>query len=78
MYRLQALNALLQIQQGMEQLRTAAPTLVTNLGLGVGAAAAQPAPPGPAAAPPRAPANNELFSQVTASPTLHSPRGGAG
>jgi hypothetical protein len=61
----QALNALLQIQQGMEQLRTAAPSLVTNLGLGVGAAAATPPAPAAPAAPPRAP-NTELFTQVGA------------
>ncbi|XP_047996443.1 ubiquilin-1 isoform X2 [Leguminivora glycinivorella] len=51
----QALNALLQIQQGMEQLRTAAPSLVTNLGLGAAAA-----PPAPQA---RQQHNEELFSQ---------------
>ncbi|CAH2982181.1 unnamed protein product [Chilo suppressalis] len=62
----QALNALLQIQQGMEQLRTAAPSLVTNLGLGVGAAPAAPTPPAPAAAPPpqqRRHQDTELFTQ---------------
>ncbi|XP_063368090.1 ubiquilin-4 [Cydia amplana] len=61
----QALNALLQIQQGMEQLRTAAPSLVTNLGLGVGAAAAPAAPPPPATPAPQArqQQNEELFSQ---------------
>ncbi|CAG9790890.1 unnamed protein product [Diatraea saccharalis] len=62
----QALNALLQIQQGMEQLRTAAPSLVSNLGLGVGAgAAAPPPPPPPAATPPQARQhqNTELFTQ---------------
>ncbi|XP_028165210.1 ubiquilin-1 [Ostrinia furnacalis] len=60
----QALNALLQIQQGMEQLRTAAPSLVSNLGLGVGAAAAVPpaAPPAQPAAP-RPQQNTELFTQ---------------
>ncbi|XP_063829997.1 ubiquilin-1 [Ostrinia nubilalis] len=60
----QALNALLQIQQGMEQLRTAAPSLVSNLGLGVGAAAAAPpaAPPAQPAAP-RPQQNTELFTQ---------------
>ncbi|XP_063539562.1 ubiquilin-4 [Cydia strobilella] len=65
----QALNALLQIQQGMEQLRTAAPSLVNNLGLGAGAAAAAAAAP-PAPPPPSTPApqarqqqNEELFSQ---------------
>ncbi|XP_026741429.1 ubiquilin-1 isoform X1 [Trichoplusia ni] len=55
----QALNALLQIQQGLEQLRSAAPTLVGNLGLGVGAAGASPAAGAPnaggAAPPPAAP-----------------------
>ncbi|XP_072938484.1 ubiquilin-1 [Epargyreus clarus] len=58
----QALNALLQIQQGMEQLRTAAPNLVSSLGLG---AAAQPAerPPPAQAPPPRAQQNTELFTQ---------------
>ncbi|XP_049872020.1 ubiquilin-4 [Pectinophora gossypiella] len=61
----QALNALLQIQQGMEQLRTAAPSLVSNLGLG---AAAAPAAPPAAAPPPANPAarqqhNSELFTQ---------------
>lgn len=63
---LQALNALLQIQQGMEQLRTAAPSLVSNLGLGVGAAAAAPPPPpAPGApAPNRQQQNTELFTQV--------------
>ncbi|XP_063383165.1 ubiquilin-1 [Cydia fagiglandana] len=62
----QALNALLQIQQGMEQLRTAAPSLVSNLGLGVGAAAAAPpAPPPPSTPAPQArqQQNEELFSQ---------------
>lgn len=66
---LQALNALLQIQQGLEQLRTAAPSLVGNLGLGVGNATATPTttPPAPAAppnAPPRQQQNSELFTQV--------------
>lgn len=61
----QALNALLQIQQGMEQLRTAAPSLVTNLGLGVGAAAAAPPAPPPSTPAPQArqQQNSELFSQ---------------
>ncbi|XP_075979866.1 ubiquilin isoform X1 [Anticarsia gemmatalis] len=64
----QALNALLQIQQGLEQLRSAAPNLVNNLGLGVGAAAATPPaqpPPAtqPAAQPPRQQQNSELFTQ---------------
>lgn len=64
----QALNALLQIQQGLEQLRTAAPSLVGNLGLGVGNATATPTttPPAPAAppnAPPRQQQNSELFTQ---------------
>ncbi|XP_064072933.1 ubiquilin-1 [Vanessa tameamea] len=65
----QALNALLQIQQGMEQLRSAAPSLVNNLGFGPAAAAAQPpaappAPAAPAAAPPgRQAQNSELFTQ---------------
>ncbi|XP_060809670.1 ubiquilin-1-like [Amyelois transitella] len=64
----QALNALLQIQQGMEQLRAAAPSLVNNLGLGVGAAAATP-PANPPANPSANPAqarqqnNSELFTQ---------------
>ncbi|KAL4710932.1 hypothetical protein ACJJTC_017897 [Scirpophaga incertulas] len=62
----QALNALLQIQQGMEQLRTAAPNLVGSLGLGVGAAAATP-PPAPAQPQPpqqaREQNNSELFTQ---------------
>ncbi|KAJ2949675.1 hypothetical protein O0L34_g15602 [Tuta absoluta] len=61
----QALNALLQIQQGMEQLRTAAPGLVSNLGMGVGAATAPPTIP---TNPPTNPAarqqhNSELFTQ---------------
>ncbi|XP_061719932.1 LOW QUALITY PROTEIN: ubiquilin-1-like [Cydia pomonella] len=63
----QALNALLQIQQGMEQLRTAAPSLVNNLGLGVGAATAAPAAPPPPSTPApqaRQQQNEELFSQV--------------
>ncbi|KAG6444925.1 hypothetical protein O3G_MSEX003646 [Manduca sexta] len=62
----QALNALLQIQQGMEQLRAAAPTLVTSLGLGAGAAAAPPPPPPNPAQPPaqqRQQHNSELFTQ---------------
>ncbi|CAH2049401.1 unnamed protein product, partial [Iphiclides podalirius] len=70
----QALNALLQIQQGIEQLRTAAPSLVNNLGLGVAAATAQPPttttttttptpPSGQTNAPPRQQQNSELFSQ---------------
>ncbi|CAK1542117.1 unnamed protein product [Leptosia nina] len=65
----QALNALLQIQQGMEQLRTAAPSLVNNLGFGAAAAAAQP-PAAPPTAPPaqnnqqaRQQQNTELFTQ---------------
>lgn len=62
----QALNALLQIQQGMEQLRTAAPSLVPNLGMGVGAAGATlPATPPTPAGQPRQAQNTELFSQVT-------------
>ena len=70
----QALNALLQIQQGVEQLRTAAPTLVNNLGLGVGAAAAPPQPPQPPPAGPQARTahNTELFTQVR---TRRDPRG---
>ncbi|CAH0724951.1 unnamed protein product, partial [Brenthis ino] len=69
----QALNALLQIQQGMEQLRAAAPSLVNNLGFGAAGAPATPAPAAPAPAPPAAPAaapqqarqqqNSELFTQ---------------
>ncbi|XP_045501513.1 ubiquilin-1 [Colias croceus] len=72
----QALNALLQIQQGMEQLRAAAPSLVNNLGFGAAAATAAPpaaptaptaptAPAAPAAgnAPPRQQQNTELFTQ---------------
>ncbi|KAG7300312.1 hypothetical protein JYU34_015901 [Plutella xylostella] len=63
----QALNALLQIQQGMEQLRSAAPSLVTNLGLGAAAAGATPpAAPAPAPANPSAARqqnNTELFTQ---------------
>lgn len=63
----QALNALLQIQQGMEQLRTAAPSLVNNLGMGVGAAAATPPAQPPSAAQNPAQArqqnNSELFTQ---------------
>ncbi|XP_059047887.1 ubiquilin-1 [Achroia grisella] len=68
----QALNALLQIQQGMEQLRAAAPSLVPNLGLGVGAAAATPTTPAAPAAPTtgtppaqnaRQQPNPELFTQ---------------
>ncbi|XP_039758588.1 ubiquilin-1 [Pararge aegeria] len=70
----QALNALLQIQQGMEQLRAAAPTLVNNIGFGPAAAGATPTatPPAPPAAPSAQPAanqqarqqqNTELFSQ---------------
>ncbi|CAH2087066.1 unnamed protein product [Euphydryas editha] len=59
----QALNALLQIQQGMEQLRSAAPSLVNNLGFGPAAAAAQP-PAAPAANPQaRQQQNSELFTQ---------------
>ncbi|XP_068622414.1 ubiquilin-1 isoform X1 [Battus philenor] len=69
----QALNALLQIQQGIEQLRTAAPSLVNNLGLGVAAAGAQPpttttttttpSTPAPNNTPPRQQQNSELFTQ---------------
>ncbi|XP_045775883.1 ubiquilin-1 [Maniola jurtina] len=66
----QALNALLQIQQGMEQLRAAAPNVVNNLGFGPAAAAAAPTTPAPpAAATPaanqqaRQQQNTELFSQ---------------
>ncbi|CAG4935116.1 unnamed protein product [Colias eurytheme] len=71
----QALNALLQIQQGMEQLRAAAPSLVNNLGFGAAAATAAPpaaptaptAPAAPAApagnAAPRQQQNTELFTQ---------------
>ncbi|XP_052752215.1 ubiquilin-1 [Galleria mellonella] len=69
----QALNALLQIQQGMEQLRTAAPSLVNNLGLGVGTATATPpAQSAPPTQPAQTPQNNtqarqqqnsELFTQ---------------
>ncbi|CAK1581117.1 unnamed protein product [Parnassius mnemosyne] len=65
----QALNALLQIQQGIEQLRTAAPSLVNNLGLGVAAAGAQPAAT-PAAGTPAAPAN----SATPAAPNNAPPR----
>lgn len=65
----QALNALLQIQQGMEQLRTAAPNLVSGIGMGVGAATADmPAQPAPAsttqnAQQARQQNNSELFTQ---------------
>ncbi|XP_050676238.1 ubiquilin-1 [Leptidea sinapis] len=65
----QALNALLQIQQGMEQLRSAAPSLVNNLGFGAAAAPAQPpATPAPPAqgnpqTNPRQQQNTELFTQ---------------
>ncbi|CAB3244564.1 unnamed protein product [Arctia plantaginis] len=64
----QALNALLQIQQGLEQLRSAAPNLVNNLGLGVGAATATPpTQPPPTTQPnsqaPRQQQNSELFTQ---------------
>ncbi|GBP31587.1 Ubiquilin-1 [Eumeta japonica] len=62
----QALNALLQIQQGIDQLRNAAPNLVNNLGLGVGAATATPPPrpaPGTPAPQARQQQNTELFSQ---------------
>lgn len=68
------MNALLQIQQGIEQLRTAAPSLVNNLGLGVAAAGAQPptttatttptTPSGQTNTPPRQQQNSELFTQV--------------
>ncbi|XP_022129732.1 ubiquilin-1 [Pieris rapae] len=63
----QALGALLQIQQGMEQLRAAAPTLVNNLGFGAAAATAQPpttpAPPTNNPAQGRQQQNSELFTQ---------------
>jgi ubiquilin len=57
----QALNAILQIQQGMEQLRQVAPGLVGTMGI-------PPAPPGvdptatPNPPPTNAPPNQQLFS----------------
>ncbi|CAG9566189.1 unnamed protein product [Danaus chrysippus] len=62
----QALNALLQIQQGMEQLRAAAPSLVNNMGFGAAAATAAPPPPPTTNTPPaqaRQQQNSELFTQ---------------
>lgn len=52
----QALNAILQIQQGMEQLRSAAPGLVGSMGI---------PPPMPGSVPPEPPTNN-----ATTNPTL--------
>lgn len=62
------MGALLQIQQGMEQLRAAAPSLVNNLGFGAAAATAQapstPAPPQTNPTQGRQQQNSELFTQV--------------
>ncbi|XP_077285757.1 ubiquilin [Arctopsyche grandis] len=64
----QALNAILQIQQGMEQLRSAAPNLVSSIGINNTAAPPVPPTPGtgagtgttPTAAPPN---NPDAFTQ---------------
>jgi ubiquilin len=59
----QALNAILQIQQGMEQLRQVAPGLVGTMGI-------PPPPPGVDATPntqtPAPPANQALFTDFMA------------
>lgn len=55
----EAINAIMQIQQGMEQLRSAAPGLVGSLGI-------PPTPPGNAETPPNAAPNNTSTNPATA------------
>ncbi|XP_063224696.1 ubiquilin-1 [Bacillus rossius redtenbacheri] len=78
----QALEALMQIQRGVEQLRTAAPNLVTSMGLGGpmpptfpgmapadGASAPTSSPASPASAPPASPAASPGTTTTTNSTT---------
>lgn len=69
LHNFQAINAILQIQQGMEQLRNVAPNLVNSIGLNNTNAPVVPPPttgtaptPTAAAAPPN---NPEAFTQVS-------------
>lgn len=60
----QALNAILQIQQGMEQLRSAAPGLVGSMGI---------PPPMPGTVPPAPPTTNTTTTNPTLAPNTANP-----